>query len=271
MAGKLENLRKTLQSGGFPGCEFIVVHDKQDEITGLEISNLTEALNHSNISLIESSYGSPGNARNAGLQSSKGKLVVFWDSDDIGNTESLREVVSSTDWDKNDAVVCNFTYHRNGSFYNVEFKDDNRTNQKILAAWPGIWRWIFKRDSISETFHSYSMGEDILFLAENNEFLNYSFRNENIYTYFIGSSTQATASLSKLKIRDLMDVERRINQNVVKNTISRDFNTGVKVAVNLTLLKHAIKIAKIRHAIYLSTHLFFALEIIYFRRKIEKK
>ncbi len=269
MSGKLQNLEVTLRSSHNPRTQIILVHDIQDEETGRDLKGLVHAINHPNLVLIEGEYGSAGLARNAGLLESQGQYVVFWDSDDIGRLNVLEGSLQEIDQDLG-AIAYDFSYSRNGLTYLVENSDNLDANLDLVVSWPGIWRWVFVRNQLKHEFSDLLMGEDQLFLIKNLANMQISFKNLNIYTYFIGGETQATSRMNIQKLDDLYSARDAIKKIALKNKNLKKLKNGFITAISLTLLKHGDKRTKLASICFLINHFSEAKNIIKTRRIIKK-
>ena len=67
MAGKMQNLERTLNSCFLENVEVILVHDIQDTETHLELKTIKEKYFDQEIILRSGIWGNPGEARNLGL------------------------------------------------------------------------------------------------------------------------------------------------------------------------------------------------------------
>lgn len=193
MYGRLGELEKWLFEIDFSKVEVILVHDLQDEKTGIEICSLIAA--HPSTRLIEETFMSAGLARNAGLRAARGEWILFWDSDDQPDIATLYNFLEHTNKPNFDLFVFNYRVEKNGTFSSV------RTGTwRELAVNPGIWRIAFSKSTISgHSFPKFPLGEDQHFLAQL-ELPRYRicFINENLYTYKIGINGQATSNNSNL-------------------------------------------------------------------------
>ena len=206
MAGNLKNLRQTLRNAAVHELEIILVHDKQDEETGPELTLLMTDFHDSNVRMIEGTYGNPGAARNAGLVKATGDWVTFWDSDDVAFApaifSAIKEAPSSTKVVVGQSRVFNLATQK-------ELKAKCADNVRDLPKFPGIWRVIFKNENLME-FDSLRMGEDQLFLARNlKEVENLYFSPNHFYTYFTGSPSQLTG-----KKKNVSDLQAVIDQEL---------------------------------------------------------
>ena len=193
MAGRLQNLQKWIATIDALSVEVILIHDKKDEQTGIELRKIVQKFNDSKVIIIEGMYGGPGLARNAGLALAKGEWICFWDSDDLPEVEEFFRMVKVADLSGAECAVGGFT-----TVHDVTGKSKSHAlTEKYLdeiAINPGIWRFAFKRSALEGFYFSnLLMAEDQLFLA--------SFRipsrkieiySKSVYQYFVGENFHLT-------------------------------------------------------------------------------
>ena len=193
MAGRLQNLQKWIATIDALSVEVILIHDKKDEHTGIELRKIVQKFNDSKVIIIEGMYGGPGLARNAGLALAKGEWICFWDSDDLPEVEEFFRMVKVADLSGAECAVGGFT-----TVHDVTGKSKSHAlTEKYLdeiAINPGIWRFAFKRSTLEGlNFSNLLMAEDQLFLA--------SFRipsrkieiySKSVYQYFVGENFHLT-------------------------------------------------------------------------------
>jgi glycosyltransferase involved in cell wall biosynthesis len=200
MAGRLENLKMWMSHLGLLSVEVILVHDKKDEITGVELRGIVNELEDPRIIILEGEYGGPGLARNAGLNVATGKWVCFWDSDDIPQVEDFYLMVQVAEASESECAVGGFTaVHDTSGAKKSHLLSKNYLEE--IAINPGIWRFAFKRSALEGLwFSSLMMAEDQVFLA--------GFRipdrrieifAKSVYQYFIGENYHLTNSKESLK------------------------------------------------------------------------
>lgn len=215
MAGKLETLAKWMASVNFQKVQIVIVHDKQDSLTSIELDSIQSRF--PKIIKVEGVFRSAGLARNAGIKQATGRWIAFWDSDDQPFLETLDNFTEKHVSEEFDIYAFNFQME--------EFELRNRLvrsrDWKDLAINPGIWRYIFRKDLISaQTFPKFPLGEDQYFLAQlalpEKKLM---FINETIYSYKIGVPNQATSSLSNLiKIPESLQALKRLRKTQVGNS-----------------------------------------------------
>jgi glycosyltransferase involved in cell wall biosynthesis len=215
----------------------IIVFDDIDILSSEKLARKLKKFERCQILFYEGR--NPGGARNLGKRSAKTEWVQFCDSDDkihldakiYGNLERTGLGL--------DAVVCSYlildqskkTFVRKKSKYLLE------------VAWnPGIWRWIFRRQSISQIdFLESRIGEDVYFLAK---FLSMNPRitlsREHVYTYQVGIDNSLTKKMSISELRKTMYETRKIKSS------EADFKFKIAIGIiqsrmKLTILKHSIK------------------------------
>jgi len=106
------------------------------------------------------SFGSPGEARNAGLKICTSDYVIFWDVDDVPEIEIMCNILRDLSTKSAEALVGKWTPLDNHETVRGNEPTDVGNN-------PGLWRWIFRRSLIGQTkFTHFMWGEDQLFLAE---------------------------------------------------------------------------------------------------------
>lgn len=207
MAGRLNNLSNWLLKLQYDEIEVILVHDKRDAQTALELSAIVRNLCFTNLHLFEVSLGSPGLTRNFGMNKANGKWVQFVDSDDIPNLNESLDVIkeASTSTEVIRGLYKSYDSSQDRFFYQKETSDRNFD----LALNPGIWRFIFRRDTLKGIlFSRYMMGEDQLFLLDYGIFSReIIFSDSLLYTYFINQKNQLTSQRGS--IRDLLHVLNR--------------------------------------------------------------
>lgn len=196
MAGKLQNFKKTLSTLDDNRIEVIVVDDKQDINTGLELRDIREEFPKINIKIIEGTFGNPGTARNAGLEVATGKWITFWDSDDLGFISGLMESLENVD--PAIRLIIGQYEMLDVQFPNKILRPRTR-NLREFSKSPGIWRLVFQNSHLTQ-FPSLSMGEDLVFIMENfPEPFQIAFSSEVFYRYIVGNDYQLTRNSTKTK------------------------------------------------------------------------
>jgi len=199
MAGRFEHLCQTLANiSSEMNVETILIHDEQDSLTSTELKKIVRAHPNANITLVERFIGSPGGARNLGLEYAKGSWINFVDSDDVFFPSVLISKLREKDTFNHCAVISN--YETLNSETKVVIRKEHRESLARVALNPGIWRWALNRECINHAkFSNLSMGEDQRFLYEFcKKKKDIFFINDVTYRYTTNQSFQLT-SLSKPK------------------------------------------------------------------------
>jgi glycosyltransferase involved in cell wall biosynthesis len=193
MAGRLKNFECTISNiCREKDIQIIIIHDLQDSETSTELANFIESQDKGRIIFIEKYLGSPGAARNLGLNYVSGSWINFVDSDDIYYPMSLMKFLRRGDSAKYSAIISNYeTIDEVTKTITLQKHDKKMTK---IALRPGIWRWAFRANSLADTkFSELSMGEDQKFLYQFcQEKRNILFIKDCTYRYTINHKLQLT-------------------------------------------------------------------------------
>lgn len=235
MAGRLANLETWLGEVSELDVEVFLVHDIQDEITGLELRRIVLDKKSSKIILREGKFGTAGITRNSVLSECSGQWITFWDSDDIPNVKNCIKAIDNS----YDVIVGEFLVQMpNGDQRINRHRDTHKGSITKVSFEPGIWRIIFQKELISQIrFPKFKMGEDQDFLAQ----IKWSeakvkFNPSVFYTYNVGHVFQTTASgnsraslLDSLAYLSGLIDSKQGSESFIRNLASRQFLTLMKV------------------------------------------
>lgn len=190
----LEPLESWLSAESLPkNFRVIFVHDvKNHDNATEEVINLLSKLDADSFIYIKGKYGSPGAARNAGLENVTAEWVCFWDSDDLPLPREFLKMIENGVRSQSQICVGKFEIRQH---QNKLQKNPSRGNSRVsVAMTPGFWRMAFTRQSIGDVHFSNSrMGEDQLFLmAINFANLRWYRHNAVVYRYLVGVDSQLT-------------------------------------------------------------------------------
>jgi glycosyltransferase involved in cell wall biosynthesis len=213
LAGQLHNLKLWLSDvDSLELLQVILVHDIKDEITSGELKSF--CLGNKRVSLIESHFGSPGLARNIGIENATSNWICFWDADDLPH---VLTVVQSLLLHQHDYEVIIGDYEVRDFISDTliaphgEISKDR--SEVSLARSPGLWRYLFQTSLIKKIrFPPLLMGEDQVFLSSIDPLRRKTFIESSLfYTYFTNRPGQLTGF--KPALTDLLDAQRLIAQN----------------------------------------------------------
>jgi glycosyltransferase involved in cell wall biosynthesis len=222
MAGRLENLNKSIKSAADCDVTFILVNDESDDATFCELVKIVEENAFADIKLMTGKFGSPGMARNAGLEQVATNFVMFADSDDEFFVSKILSVISSV----NAQLII-------GSFEVLDFSSQNlilnRPKKPLtvtMAISPGIWRLVLNTNIAKlQKFSKYRMGEDQLWMAELLLLdLDFVVSNEVFYRYY--SSNPLSLTSNPEAIQDLESVLREF-EKLLKRSGSHSRNMAI--------------------------------------------
>lgn len=170
----------------------------------------------SNLTLVSSNFGSPGLARNAGLDYVKSEWVCFWDCDDLPILQNVLRAINEHELQR-DVIIGSYLVIDQES--NSIVKTAHKFSDADYFAGVGLWRMVFRTSVIAKmNFSDLIWGEDILFFAS----LNISNKRTEVkeypfYKYFIGDENQLTSSDSPEKVQALCRLVTELSSLVVES------------------------------------------------------
>ena len=201
MSGRLANLSKWLGDAYTQNVKVILVHDKSEDSTGIELLELLESKNSHNFSLLEADVQSPGLARNCGLEIVDTPWFSFVDSDDFVYVPSILKLLKDTELSDCEIGV--------GSYVSSDLRFGEETvvlppaSKKDelplhLAKKMGLWRLVLSTSTFGDIkFTDHRMAEDYLYA---NIVLNRTSRiftsSQIVYKYFYGGNSNLTSNQS---------------------------------------------------------------------------
>jgi glycosyltransferase involved in cell wall biosynthesis len=204
MLNHLDNLDRTLGKCSNLPIEIILIHDDANDGTENQLQALMKKVQGVDLKFKRVSLGSPGLARNEGLNLVTTEWVCFWDSDDLPEPAfylSMIELAQKKDAKVAIGNISTVPYETLDSKSNEEILSNCTENGFALANLPGFTRMAFHVDVIGNNrFNAFRMGEDQCFLRDL-DFLNfetYLFPSV-IYRYVTNFPSQLTRNQEALK------------------------------------------------------------------------
>lgn len=239
-----DNLRYMLLNAQKYEVQLIVVLDRlvNDE-SNSQIDLLVEEFG-STCTFKIGSFGSPGEARNVGLESfflNKSKWLTFWDSDDVPLFDNISNSLSRLDLDHHAVLIGDFFIHN--EFRHRKHLITTKSYEEFMLQ-SGLWRAILNMNliEISYMFTSYPLGEDLIFLCSLDiPKKRYSYLQTPIYEYRIYSNSQSTRQ--KRKDEDYLEPLNWIKQNV-KKLDNQEIAYRFEIRLLLTALKRTQKLKR---------------------------
>lgn len=202
LVGRLHQLKETLvRCSGLP-IQIIIVCDDHNDGTQKELKLMIQE-NHKNIDLIAGKFGGPGPARNAGLEAATSPWIAFWDADDLPNPSELLRTLSEGMQEEINLICFQYTINDArtlNEIYHSRNRNSVRDNLIAVGTQPGIWRFVFAKNLISNLkFVNSNMGEDQEFLSKvlirNPQIM---FTSRSVYRYLIYRKGQLTSNNSNI-------------------------------------------------------------------------
>ena len=252
MAGKMQNISQWLHDPSSIRLEIIIVHDKGDEKTEIEIQQIVKGSPNKKIKMLTGVWESPGFARNVGLSIATGNYISFWDSDDLPNIDSVLQVIEGLSREV-DIAVGQYLIKDSKDPNTIIYKSTDLTLEEV-AFNPGIWRLIFRREFINKmTFSKERMGEDQEFIYNSlKRDPKVDFSNIEVYNYYINNVAQLTANPKE--VRSLRRVILRLLSSMPSDKENFAF------AMNIMIFRQTLTYFKVQPIIglYLLMKFFFS-------------
>jgi glycosyltransferase involved in cell wall biosynthesis len=231
----LDNLTNWFLSEDFENVEIILIHDLRPNESGIILQELKERFQGICIKITSGEFGSPGLARNKGLELSRSEWITFCDADDLQHTSTI--VKSLSLFPDSDMIFGQFNRR-----YLKSTEVIQNSTKNISDIWldPGFWRGAYKREYISKIrFSSLRMGEDVVFLSEALQ-LNgkVAFSESIFYEYRVGVDLQSIS-----RENNYVDISRAIRLILNRNPKwANDLNDlGFLTRLAVSNLKYSIK------------------------------
>jgi glycosyltransferase involved in cell wall biosynthesis len=264
LLSNFQNIKNIITSSNNLSIEFVFVLDTDEKSAYQRLHKLCEVNLKSNYKILKCENRNPGSSRNLGIQSSTGKWIIFCDCDDFPYLANIINSIATVKVESQILIgsfeVENLDFSSR-EYFNVELNASKKWQE--IASNPGMWRWIMKRNLVSNTrFLNLSMGEDQRYLIE---ILGFEpvieFTNTIFYRYRVGRSDSLTGSKDKL-----LDLARVIRSELAikafpkKYVVIRHFLILRQI---MTLLKHGALTQKIKAINYFVVFLFSISILIY--------
>lgn len=242
---RLETLVRMVREGLNQNYEIIIV---LDNVPKEEERKLLKFFVGQNLVVVRGNFGSPGIARNAGIQLCSRKWVTFWDSDDFPQPHLTNRVLRDmSSQEEVDIIVGNFEFV-NESGELIRKRTPN--NLVTFGVNPGIWRFLFRRDFTTEVrFPAQRMGEDLCYLAEIlSTHPKIAFVQQCIYGYVMNGGDSITSTLERKEIEQSLDeIERNLLNLSTKNrkkTMDSKMSNLLALRVMVSRLKYSRSFGK---------------------------
>jgi glycosyltransferase involved in cell wall biosynthesis len=215
------------------GISIIVVHDKQDSLTGEALDRLINQFPGASIKVLEGKFGNPGETRNLGLENVVTEWVVFWDCDDQPFPLNCLEMIK----EGQDFEVCIGRFQIR-DLRTLSVKVRGRASSRFdVAMEPGLWRMVIKANIARENkFPPLRMGEDQVFLARlnlGNRRIHFS--NSVVYEYRTNVENQLTGSNSNFA--DLIESQQLVKSLITSLQGRKTYLWFVYDRMSLTIIK----------------------------------
>ncbi len=222
----LEKCIQSLVNQSYKNIEIILIDDGSTDGSG----TICNTLAHKDRRIIVKHIDNSGvsNARNVGLNISKGDYIGFVDPDDFIVSEMYEKMMDKIKENNYDIVCCNNYYGTTDNYkINIPLKKDLNMNdleyQEFCLKYGGqVWNRLYKRSLIKKIRFSSEIFvlEDLLFNLEiSNQQLQAYYINEPYYYYYINMNGALRRKTSKNIISSFY-AQEEIIKIVEKNKLS---------------------------------------------------
>ena len=238
-----ENFRRIIDESTKLNIAILLIHDIHEGQIASEMSKLYELQSTHDFKIIEGSFNSPGEARNAGLNLVNTEWVTFWDADDCPHLQNLLLMLAQTRAYNSNFGIGNFEVSKSsGTESGIQnLFIDHKNRIEYVALNPGIWRMVFRVSRLNGIrFTDHLLGEDqVYFIALKMLRSETYFFSGLVYTYHTGSSHQLT---SRKENTNHLSAARKLVRQVMDKSESSD------VKLTSTIAYFRMFITEIRNA-----------------------
>lgn len=251
----LEKCLDSLINQTFDNYEIIIVNDGSTD-RSKEIAERYKD-KYSNIVLINQEQKGVGEARNTGIEASKGEYILFVDSDDYIHRDTLKLTYNKSIETQADIVTFGYTVVSESGdtiFYDRGFENTNNTliqNRELIMCAPIAWNKLFKKEIFINSgirFLTMQIGEDLnavlkLYLHAKI----FAFVDKSLYFYLKrkGSATNVEKTDRLMEIMDVIDdLYHYYKQHNAYETYKNELDF---VAVYHAFYLGSIRVARINH------------------------
>jgi glycosyltransferase involved in cell wall biosynthesis len=235
--GNLQTLKSWINESKKYPLKLILIHDISDKRTAHQISEISEHFEESKLMVVHGKFGSPGLARNAGLEIVKSEWVAFWDCDDKPLLENIFNAISTSSID-DEIIIGGFQVKK--ATTNVEnLKFSRKPTIKSISLNPGVWRMIFKSKLVEKMrFTDLKLAEDHLFISEIKlPERKIDFVSKSFYEYIYGGENQLTSKKNNLPDLQVASSLLLCKTKTEKNRQIISFNLTLIFRQQFTLVK----------------------------------
>ena len=148
-ADTIEETVKSVLNSGLSDFEIIIVNDGSTDNTKAVCESLAQ--NHPEVTCINKENGGVSSARNRGIEESKGEYVLFMDSDDTYDVNSLKAACEICESQNSKLLIfgLSFDYYKNDSIYRSDKLIYPEKNPLSPAQWTNDFLNLFHHNALS--------------------------------------------------------------------------------------------------------------------------
>lgn len=206
----LENCLNSLLNQTFKDMEIIIVNDGSKDGSQKIINNYKQK--HKNIIAIEQENHGQGHARNLGIKLANAEYIMFLDSDDTLEENTLEEMYNEASKHNLDVVVCDISKIINNKkqYFKNYLKFCDKSNINFMLSHPGPVAKLYKKEIFiknSIKFLENVYYEDLAMTPILSIYLEkISYINKPLYNYLIRKNSTMKQTAFNKKIDDIFKV-----------------------------------------------------------------
>ena len=175
--------------------KLVLVSDGAADQISTVLQEIFETVCTKCVLILKKDFRNPGQARNEGIKNVNSEWIMFWDADDQPNIKNIIESVRKNH--SKQVIIGQFSYFSN--YTNQKSPKSNNSRLVQVSMNPGLWRIVMKKEIILHEFPALRMGEDQVFLIENDIFgKTLKISDEEFYAYTIESDGQLTRDMTAI-------------------------------------------------------------------------
>ena len=237
----IERCINTLISQTYSNIEIIIINDGSTDNSENLINQYVQKDNR--IKLINIKNNGVSNARNTGINYSKGKYIMFVDADDYISSKMIEVLVTARN-EHETFVICNY-YMLEKDLGNVEQDNVENINTEMIdirekfyslyhekniikTPWGKLYDANIIKDNNLAFNIQISLGEDFIFNLEYMRFVKkICYVDSKLYYYFRSNNM----SLSQKYYPNMMEIQLKIKENLLKFIEDEKCNEKEKVYI----------------------------------------
>lgn len=245
----LEKCLDSLVNQTLKDIEIIIINDGSPDNSQKIIDNYTKK--YKNIIAIKDTNHGQGHARNKGIKIAKSKYIMFLDSDDTLELNSIEKMYNIMEKENSDVVVAdiNKIVKDNKQYFKNYYKYSEKDNINLMLSHPGPVAKLYKKDIFVKNnikFLENVYYEDLAMTPVLSLYIDkVNYLNEPIYNYLIRENSTMKQKEYNSKMDDIFTVV-----NYIENEFNQRFKGQYQEELEYINIEHLLYSASLRYLDY---------------------